>query len=220
MPNIKEIIADSSLFNMLDDEQIERIAAGSSLAHVRPNTTVVNHGDVAGGVYWIACGQVKIAVNTKNDHEKVIEILGPDTWFGLGEMLLDRPHLACVKTIAQSTLLHTDREAVLRVARDNFTFSREIMSCVGRHAYGLVRDIESYSQPPKRRLAEYLLRQSRRETSDVRLVANKGLIASRLSMKQETLSRLFHDFTENGLISVAGRHIKILDYDRMSFESS
>lgn len=217
-PDIRQIIADSALFNALDAGQITQIASGSALSVVQPNTTVVDHGDVAGGVFWIASGQVKIAVNTKGGQEKIIDILGPQNWFGLSEMMLDRPHLAAVTTTERSTLLHTGRDTLLRVAQDNFSFSREIMRSIGGQAYGLVRDIESYAQTPKRRLAEYLLRQSRRETNEVRLVANKGLIASRLSMTQETLSRLFRDFTVNGLISVAGRQIKILDYERMSFE--
>lgn len=219
MPNLKSIMANSSLFKMLDDDQLDLIVAGTSYTRISANMNVVNHGDVACGSFWIVYGQVKIALNTKNGNEKILEILGRNTCFGLGEMLLDRPHLAIVKTTVDSMLLHTDRETIMRVAEQNFTFSRELMTCVGRQFCGLVRDIESYSQTARQRLAGYLLRQSQRETSeDIELVANKALIASRLSLTPETLSRLFHNFSANGLISISGRHIKILDYERMSSE--
>ncbi|WP_025916908.1 Crp/Fnr family transcriptional regulator, partial [Herminiimonas sp. CN] len=146
-----------------------------------------------------------------------LEILGQNTCFGLGEMLLDRPHIALVKTTADSMLLHVERDAIMRVAAQNFDFSRELMTCVGRQFYSLVRDIEGYSQTAKQRLAEYLLRQSRREISDdIELVAKKSLIASRLSLTPETLSRLFHDLAAEGLIAMSGRRIKILDHERMS----
>jgi CRP-like cAMP-binding protein len=106
---------------------------------------------------------------------------------------------------------------MLEVAQENFAFSRELMTCVSRQFYGLVRDIEGYSQTARQRLARYLLRQSQRETrNDIELVANKALIASRLSLTPETLSRLFRDFSTEGLISVSGRHIKILNSERMS----
>ena len=219
MPKLKNIIANASLFKMLDDDQLEQIVAGTNYTRISANTNIVNHGDIARGAFWLVYGQVKIALNTKNGNEKVLEILGRNTCFGLGEMLLDRPHLAFVKTTIDSMLLHTDRETIMRVAERNFTFSRELMTCVGRQFCGLVRDIESYSQTARQRLAGYLLRQSQRETSeDIELVANKALIASRLSLTPETLSRLFHDFSANGLISISGRHIKILDYERMSSE--
>ncbi len=219
MLSLKSIVANSSLFKMLDDAQLEQIVAGTRLSRIGADMTVINQGDVANGAFWIVYGQVKIVLNMKNGNKKILEILGENTWFGLGEMLLDRPHLALVKTTTDSMLLHTDRATILQVAEQNFAFSRELMNCVGRQLHGLVNDIESYSQTAKQRLADYLLRQSQRESSDdIELVANKALIASRLSLTPETLSRLFNNFSANGLISMSGRHIKILDYDRMSAE--
>ena len=132
-------------------------------------------------------------------------------------MLLERPHLAFAKTTTESLLLHIDRDAMLQAAEVNFGFARELMTCVGRQFYGLVRDIESYSQTAKQRLVGYLLRQSQREASDdFELVANKSLIASRLSLTPETLSRLFHDLAQEGMISISGRRITILDVEKMS----
>jgi CRP-like cAMP-binding protein len=125
--------------------------------------------------------------------------------------------LAFVKTTTDSMLVHTTREKILEVAKDNFTFAQELMVCVGRQLYTLTRDIESYSlQTAKQRLAGYLLRQSQYQAGDtVELIASKTLIASRLSLTPETLSRLLHDFSSEGLITVMGRRIKILDYERL-----
>jgi CRP-like cAMP-binding protein len=106
---------------------------------------------------------------------------------------------------------------MLRIAKENFGFAREMMTCVSRQFYGLVQDIESYSLPARQRLAIYLLRQRQNNAADdIKLVANKALIASRLSLTPETLSRLLHDFSDEGLIEVAGRHIKILDEKKMA----
>lgn len=215
--NLKSIVANTSLFRMLDEQQLDEIVANTSAMRVRPNMCVVNQGDAPEGTFWVVYGQVKIVLYTKQGGEKTLEILGNSTCFGLSEMLLDRPHLTFVKTTVDSMLLHTDRDAMLQVAKENFGFARELMTCVGRQFHGLVRDIESYSQTAKQRLAGYLLRQSERETSeDIELVANKALIASRLSLTPETLSRLFHDLAEEGLISVSGRRIRILNFEKLS----
>ena len=215
--NLRGILANTSLFGMLDERQLGAIASNTSLVRVSPNMLVVNRGDEPEGTFWIVYGQVKIVLYNKEGSEKTLEILGRNTCFGLSEMLLERPHLAFVKATIDSMLLHTDRDAMLQVAKENFGFARELMTCVGRQFYGLVRDIESYSQTAKQRLAGYLLRQSRREISDdIQLVANKSLIASRLSLTPETLSRLFHELTEDGLISVSGRRIKILNVEKMA----
>lgn len=216
-PNLKSILANSSLFGMLDEQQLDEVVSNTNSMRVNANMCVVNQGDVPEGTFWVVYGQVKIVLYTKQGSEKTLEILGRNTCFGLGEMLLEQPHLASVKTTIDSMLLHTDRNVMLHLAKENFGFARELMTCVGRQFYGLVRDIEGYSQTAKQRLTGYLLRQSQRETSDhIELVANKSLIASRLSLTPETLSRLFHDLAEDGLISISGRRIKILDYEKMS----
>lgn len=216
-PNLKNILANTSLFKMLDERQLDEIAANTSSMRVSPNMCVVNQGDPADGAFWVVYGQVKVVLYSKQGGEKTLEILGQSKCFGLGEMLLDRPHLAFVRTTTDSMLLHTGRDAMLQIAQENFGFAHELMSCIGRQFYGLVRDIESYSQTARQRLAGYLLRQSRRETSDeIELVANKALIASRLSLTPETLSRLFRDFSAEGLITVSGRHIKLLDSDKLA----
>ncbi|MGZ3158447.1 MAG: Crp/Fnr family transcriptional regulator [Burkholderiaceae bacterium] len=214
---LKNILANTSLFRMLTNSELDEIAGNTCPLRVKQNMCVVNPGDRAEGAYWIVYGQVQLAFRSNQGHEKTLEILDEGMCFGLGEMLLEKPHQASVKTIADSMLLHTERAAMLQIAKKNFDFSRELMTCVSRQFYSLVHDIEIYSLPARQRLAIYLLRQSQREAhDDIELTANKSLIASRLSLTPETLSRLFHDFSEEGLIEVAGRHIKILDRQKMT----
>lgn len=216
-PKLRNILSNTSLFKMLDERQLALIAGDTNPMRMSPNTCVVNQGDRADGAFWIVYGQVKVGVYSKQGGEKTLAILGAAKCFGLGEMMLDQPHVAFVKTTADTLLLHTGRDTMLQVAEENFAFSREVMSCLGRQFYALMRDIESYSQTSRQRLAGYLLRQCGHSTSDeIELVANKVLIASRLSLAPETLSRLFRDFAEEGLIRITGRRIKILDQEKMA----
>ncbi|MGE5649119.1 Crp/Fnr family transcriptional regulator [Noviherbaspirillum sp. UKPF54] len=216
-PNIKRILSNTSLFRMLDDEQLSEISVGTHPIRAASNTSIINQGDAPKGVYVLVYGQVKIGFDRKDGSEKTLAILGQNKCFGLCEMLLDRTHLAFVKTTADSMLLHTSREKVLDVAKDNFAFAQELMVCVGRQLYTLTRDIESYSlQSAKQRLAGYLLRQSQYQSAEnIELIASKTLVASRLSLTPETLSRLLHDFSSEGVISVSGRKIKILDFEKL-----
>jgi len=215
--SLKGILANTSLFKMLDERQLDAIASDTSPMRLKQNSSVVNQGDASEGAFWIVYGQVKVVLYSGRGGEKTLEILGHSKCFGLGEMLLERPHLTCVKTTIDSMLLHTGRDTILQAAKENFGFARELMTCIGHQFYGLVQEIDSYSQSAKQRLVSYLLKQSRRETSDnIELVANKSLIASRLSFTPETLSRLFHELADEGIISIAGRRIIILNSEKMS----
>ncbi len=217
MQNLKRILANTSLFRALDERQLDELATAAQPIRATTNTSVVNQGDAPKGVYVVVYGQVKIGFDRKDGSEKTLAILGQNKCFGLGEMLLDRAHLAFVKTTADSMIVHTAREKVMEIAQDNFDFAQELMVCVGRQLYTLTRDIESYSlQTARQRLAGYLLRQAQYQQGDcIELVASKTLVASRLSLTPETLSRLLHDFSSDGLMVVKGRRIKILDYERL-----
>ena len=216
-PLLNSILANTSLFKMLDRSELAQVAAGTSPMRMSAHCCVINQGDPAEGAYWVVYGQVNVGVYSKQGGEKTLAILGPGKCFGLGEMMVDQPHLAFVRSTADTLLLFTSRDVIMQAAQDNFGFSRELMSCMGRQFYSLMRDIEAYSLTARQRLAGYLLRQSGLQSSDViDLVANKVLIASRLSLAPETLSRLFREFADEGLIQITARRIRILDSGALS----
>jgi CRP/FNR family transcriptional activator FtrB len=80
----------------------------------------------------------------------------------------------------------------------------------------LLDEIEaSELRPAAERLATYLLSLAQPAAADgsltARLPATKTLIAARLGMKKETLSRLLHDLAGRRLIAVLRQEISILD---------
>ena len=81
--------------------------------------------------------------------------------------------------------------------------------------HGLIRDVESYSlRSSTQRVIGFLLQRSGHgddETGDVEidLPTSKQVIASRLNLTPETLSRIFHDLAAAKLISVHGKHVTV-----------
>jgi CRP-like cAMP-binding protein len=101
-----------------------------------------------------------------------------------------------------------------------------MLAGLSRRLHQLVADVESYStRSGTERLIGYLLHDciGRGEEAavdlqgsvDVELPVAKGVIASRLNLTQEHLSRILHDLSALGLIEVHGRRIRIRDVERL-----
>lgn len=214
---VKSIIANASLYRMLTPQQVERVAQHTTVVRAVANTAVVQQGDQALGTYWVVYGQVHIGIHSKQGAVRNLAILGGSKCFGLGEMVMGQAHQTCVKTTADTMLLHTDREVIFEIADENPAFAREVMTCLGRQFCGLVRDIGSTTLSAHQRVADYLMRQvaERLPNVEIALVANKGAIAARLSLTPETLSRVFRDLSLDGIIEVNKRRITVLDWGRI-----
>jgi len=65
------------------------------------------------------------------------------------------------------------------------------------------------------RLARYLLDLAGDELNEVTLPIPKGQLASNLGTVSETLSRTFRKLSGEGLITVSGKSIAIVDRDRL-----
>ena len=57
--------------------------------------------------------------------------------------------------------------------------------------------------------------ESNRNAAELLLPVAKGVLASRLKLTPETLSRVLHELVADGLISVSGKVIRILDLRRL-----
>jgi CRP-like cAMP-binding protein len=98
-------------------------------------------------------------------------------------------------------------------------FARKMLAGMSKRLHSLISDVESYSlQSGTQRLVGYLLRDDLEHSGDgtayvVMLPTSKAVVASRLNVTPEHLSRILHDLTSAGLIEVNGREVTIVDVD-------
>jgi len=121
------------------------------------------------------------------------------------------------QTLADSLLLHVSRKVVFDEIERDPAFARKMLAGLSRRLHGLISDVEAYSmQSGTERVIGYLLRQDEQSAQSndpyvLTLPTSKAVVASRLNVTPEHFSRILHDLSERGLISVEGREIRILD---------
>lgn len=225
MPNtvsaITALLAQVPIFSELSDEELEHVARYTRERKLDKGELLFQRGDPPHGFYFVVSGQIKLAVSSAQGNEKVVEIIGPMQTFGEAVMLMDRPYPVFAEALVASRLLHIGQSVVSELIDQEPAFARKLLAGMAIRLHGMVQDVETYSlRSSTQRVIGYLLQQADEADEDgsfhVQLPTSKQVIASRLNLTPETLSRIFHDLSEAGLINVQGKHITLLDAKRLA----
>ena len=219
--DIAQILRRISLFQELSQEQIEHLASQTREKRLQKGEMLFQKGDSPRGFYAIVYGQMKLAFPSAAGNEKVVEILGPQQSFGEAVMFMDRPYPVFAESLADSLLLHIARQAVFDMLESAPSFARRMLAGLALRLHGLIRDVESYSlRSSTQRVIGFLLQRTNHgddESGDaeIDLPTSKQVIASRLNLTPETLSRIFHDLAAAKLITVHGKHVTVHGVKRL-----
>jgi CRP-like cAMP-binding protein len=212
------------LFATIGDEAIGHLAAATREKRLARGEVLFQRGDMPRGFHVVVQGQVKLAVSSAQGNEKVVEIVGPQQSFGEAVMFMERPYLVFAQALMDNTLLLAiAKSAVFELLENDRQFARRMLAGLSMRLHGLVRDVESYTlHSSTQRLIGYLLQHCESFDDEpnsertIVLPTSKQVIASRLNLTPETLSRIFAELSQAGLIAVQGKQITIHDPVRLS----
>ncbi len=217
----RQILAHLPLFQALSDTQIDSVAAGAKERRLDRGTPLFRRGDAAQGFYVVVFGRIKLALPSATGNEKVVEIIGPRQSFGEAVMFLDRAYPVNAEALEDSLLLHVSSETVTSLLSDDPSFARRMLAGLSLRLHSLIQDVESYSlRSSTQRVIGYLLQhcpdeENGPDEASVELPTAKQVVASRLNLTPETLSRVFHELGRSGLIVVQGRMVNIPSVKRL-----
>lgn len=220
--SIESILAHLPLFNGLAPEEIARVARSTREINAEKGDTLFYKGDPCTGFFVLVHGQVKLAFSSAQGNEKVVQVVQQGQSFGEAIMFLDKPNIVFAQALCDSLLLHVSKAAIFEEIERDYSFSRRMLGGMAMRLHQLMSDVESYSlHSGKQRIIAYLLGEldeSQLEATDVviELAVNKGVIASRLNLTQEHFSRILHELSDQGLIEVEGKRIRIPSVQALS----
>lgn len=219
--DIPALLGRMPLFSALTPSHLAPIIAATREKRLAKGEMLFQKGDPPKGFYVIVFGQIKLAFPSSQGNEKVVEILGPRQSFGEAVVFMDRPYPVFAEALADTLLLHIAKDAVFKLLETDISFARALLAGLSMRLHSLISDVESYSlRSSAQRVIGYLLQHCPHEAEcegrlELTLPTSKQVIASRLNLTPETLSRIFHDLSNAGLIEVHGRQITVPDLVRL-----
>lgn len=217
--NIEALLSHVPLFNGLEANEIARIARGTREINAARGDVLFHKGDHSTGFHLVVYGQIKLAFTSSQGSEKVVDIMGQGQTFGEAVMFMEKPYMVYAQALNDSLLLHISKSVILKELDSDPKLGRKMIAGLSIRLHHLVTDVESYSlHSGRQRIIGYLLRdniENDLKSLVVTLPTNKGVIASRLNLTQEHFSRILHELTDKGLITVQGRKISIPNVEKL-----
>jgi CRP/FNR family transcriptional regulator, dissimilatory nitrate respiration regulator len=210
----RELISASVLFGGLPEEQLEAVVKIGVVKKFGKGESIFLEGDPGNGFYMVAEGKVKIFKMSFAGKEHILHIFGPGEPFGEVPVFHGKPFPANAEALAKSSLIFFSREHFVALIHAHPTIALNMLAVLSLRLRRFVDQIENLSlKEVPARLAGYLLYLLEEQGSEesVELEISKGQLASLLGTIPETLSRIFARMSEEGLIDVDGKKIRILD---------
>ncbi|MFO1429746.1 MAG: Crp/Fnr family transcriptional regulator [Candidatus Competibacteraceae bacterium] len=217
--DLNRMLANLPLFQQLQPEEIATLVQGTRQLHLQKGAILFHKGTQADGFYMVGYGQIKLAFPSSQGAEKVLEIVGPGQSFGEAILFLEKPYPVFAQALIDAMVLHIGKPAIFSALDSDKTLARKMLAGLSMRLHSLIHDVEAYSlRSCAQRLIGFLVQQAgvtANSEVELELPASKNVIASRLNLTPETLSRVLHTLTEAGLVTVKGRRIVIHDMERL-----
>lgn len=226
MPSsIKQQLGKHYLFAILDDEQFSRLVPGIQQIELQENEHLFHFGDQARYFYLLSDGQIQLYRLSPMGEEKVIEIIQPGQSFAEAVMFFKiNSYPVSAKAVLPCRLWRIDMKAFLGLLQESNELCLRMLGGMSKRLHGAIQDIEQLTlQNASMRVIQLLLQAAPEDVDNqysLDLETPKQVLASRLSVRPETFSRILQQLSRKSLISVQGKTIQILDFKALQRELS
>ncbi len=218
MEDRQDIIANAPLFRGLPADERDKLAGIALDLEYQRGETIFSEGDDGSGFFIVAGGRVKIFKVSSEGKEHILHIFGPGEPFGEVPVFSGKSFPANAQALVNSRLLFFPRKAFADLISRNPSLSLNMLAVLSMRLRQFTVQIENLSlKEVSGRLAAYLIRLSGEQENKqaVALSISKGQLAGLLGTIPETLSRSLAKMSDQGLIAVEGRDIRLLRPDAL-----
>jgi CRP-like cAMP-binding protein len=211
-----ESIARESLFlRSLPDESANTILGYATERHLDQGQTIFLQGDPADTIYIVIEGWVKLYRIAPNGSEAVVGVFTSGHSFGEALALRHEVYPVAAEAVTDSHVLCLPTRVLTQMIESDPEIAVSMLAATFQHLHSIVLQLEQIKAlSGAQRVAEFLVELCPVEEGacTVTLPYDKVLIAGRLGMKPESLSRAFGKLLGIG-VTIRKNHAAISDVD-------
>jgi len=214
--NYRQILKNVPLFAGLSESDLDDLMAIVRINEHPRGELLFSDGEEAAGFFIVLDGKVKVYKLSPEGKERILHVIQPGGTFAEAAIFGEGLYPAYAEPLQASKLLFLPKDAFLALLRENSRISINMIAGLSKFLRQFANQIEdlTFKDVPSR-LARYLMDLSRGTKRTVVLPISKSQLASNLGTVSETLSRTLRKLSEDDLISVSGKTVEIIDFERL-----
>jgi CRP/FNR family transcriptional activator FtrB len=204
-------------FASVDATIVSRLAATGEVFELPADTVLYEQGSTPDRFYILIEGKIGLTGRSSDGRSTVVDVLMPVDQFALAALLSGGEHLMGAVTLTPSRVLGIPAATLNRMLGEDPCLTRAMLASMSRHYRTLVRQVKDLKlRTSTQRLGCYLLALSdEHHATSFRLPYDKRIIAERLGMTRENLSRAFAALRAYG-VETRGAAIKLDNVARLA----
>lgn len=210
---LSEALKAAHLFAGLSEPQLEQTLQYSHLFNLVEGESLFCQGDDVVSFYLVLSGRIKLFRVSPEGKEKVVDIVEQGDTFAEALMFMDHPHYPVNATaLAPSKVVAINSNNFKEMLHNSVGSCFQVMGNLSVRLRSLIHEIDTLSlDSGTSRIAAYLVHLGEKHGNRYLLEIAKSVIASRLSVKPETFSRILRSLHEQNILTINGREVTIHD---------
>ncbi|MBB1125668.1 Crp/Fnr family transcriptional regulator [Thiospirillum jenense] len=206
-------LRQAPLFSQLTRAQLQRVILHAHLIQLNAGQSLFYQDDRAAHFYFVVTGQIRLFRLSEAGDEKIIELISAGQTFAEALLFMGTGcYPVGAAALLATEVLAIDNDDFAAMLRESTDTCFALLATLSQRLHALIAEIDNLTlHSASSRVAYWLLAQLNGDQQEVTLDVPKAVLASRLSIKPETWSRITRRFTEQGLITVTGQHIRVCD---------
>ena len=215
-PSMFELKAANPIWEALTEEELQQAASEVEICQYDKNVIIHQEGTVPTHLMMLMSGKVKIHKEGVSQRQQIIRLLKPGDLFGYRCLIGGGVHGSCASTMESSVIYQLNKECFFHLLHQNSRFCFLVMQSMANDLG--VQEVQTVNLTQKHirgRLAESLLSLQQQYGMDeddvtIAIYMSREDLANMSNMTTSNAIRTLSQFAQEGLISIDGRKIKLL----------
>ena len=202
----------------LTSEQLNMLNSNCARISFIKGENIIKQGAFTTNIVYIKSGLIKEHMSGPNGKDEIMKITKAPAYIGVPSALGGRIHKYSCTALEPTSVCFIDLHIFNELLLINTYFSRELILNLSQDLLDhFTRCVNKSQKQLHGSLAETLLYLSEKiyRSDSFSLSLTRAELGALIGTTRETVTRILHEYTENGLVRIKGKNFKILNKDML-----